>query len=157
MRISGAMMHWRRGAALAAAAILAGAWSADAAAGCLRRVYNRSAYVLVASRDGGPAVTILPGRSVPLRLERPGTLNVAAYCDVSGAGGGPLAQASFSYTAVQDRCFIDFGDPWFRPQMGKGFWGMQGTAPFTVNNPEQGDVILGPFASEACPALRRGG
>ncbi|WP_245930740.1 hypothetical protein [Methylobacterium radiodurans] len=151
------MMHWRRGAALAAAAILAGAWSAEAAAGCMRRVYNRSAYLLVASRDGGPPVTILPGRSVPLRLERPGTLSVAAYCDGAGPGAGPLAQASFSYTAVQDRCFIDFGDRLFVPQLGRGFTGRQGTAPFTVNNPEQGDVILGPFASEACPVLRRGG
>ena len=78
MRISATMMQWRRSAALAAAAILAGSWSAEAAAGCLRRVYNRSALVLVASRDGGPPVTILPGRSVPLRLERPGTISLAA-------------------------------------------------------------------------------
>ncbi len=156
MRISATMMQWRRSAALAAAAILAGSWSAEAAAGCLRRVYNRSALVLVASRDGGPPVTILPGRSVPLRLERPGTISLAAYCG-DAAAGGPVAQASFAYVAVQDRCFIDFGDPWFRPQMGKGFWGLQGTAPFTVNNPNQGDVILGPFAGEACPVLRRGG
>jgi hypothetical protein len=153
------MTHRRHRAGLAAAVLtltagLASTGSAPAEAGCLRQVVNRSPYVLVASRDGGPPVTVLPGRSVPLRLERPGRLDLAAYCAVPDAGSRPIAQASFAYEAVIDRCFIRFGNQFARPEFGGGFIGTQGTAPFTVNNPQQGDVILGPFASD-CPALSR--
>ncbi|GJD54635.1 hypothetical protein [Methylobacterium dankookense] len=151
------MTHQRHRACLAAAALILGTtWSAAADAGCLRRVYNRSAYVLVASRDGGPPVTLLPGRSVPLRLEHPGRLNLTAYCAVPGAASRPVAEASFDYEAVLDRCFVRFGDAGLRPEFGGGFSGKQGTAPFTVNNPAQGDVILGPFTAD-CPVLSRGG
>lgn len=151
------MTHRMHRACLAAAALtLAGAWSTTADAGCLRRVYNRSAYILVASRDGGPPVTLLPGRSVPLRLERPGKLSLAAYCALPGAGSRPVAEASFDYEAVLDRCFMRFGGDYIRPEIGGGLLGTQGTAPFTVNNPEQGDVVLGPFTAE-CPVLSRGG
>jgi hypothetical protein len=132
------------------------AWNTAAEAGCLRRVYNRSAYVLVASRDGGPPVTLLPGRSVPLRLERPGRLSLSAYCAVPGSGSRPVAEASFDYEAVLDRCFMRFGERHLRPEFGGGFLGRQGTAPFTVNNPAQGDVVLGPFTAD-CPVLSRGG
>ena len=151
------MTHRRHRACLAAALTLAATWSATAEAGCLRRVYNRSAYVLVASRDGGPPVTLMPGRSVPLRLERPGTLSLTAYCAVPGAGSSPVAEARFDYEAVLDRCFIRFGNTFFTPQLGRGFFGGQETAPFTVNNPRQGDLVLGPFAAPACPVLSRGG
>ena len=144
-----------RGAAALALAVLSTAASASAAsAECLRQIVNRSAYVLTARRDGGPPVTILPGRSVEIRLSHPGTLDFAAYCGLPGPAGAQtlVTQASFSYEAVIDRCFIRFGGQAFVPQLGRGFLGLQGTAPFTVNNPRQGDVVLGPFETGACPA-----
>jgi hypothetical protein len=50
----------------------------DASADCLRRIYNRSTYVLVARQDGGPPATLLPGRSLPVRLSRPGQIDISA-------------------------------------------------------------------------------
>ena len=149
------MTHRTRRACLVAAA-LALLGVQEAGAGCLRQVYNRSGYVLMASRDGGPPVTVMPGRSVPLRLDRPGRLNVAAYCALPGAGARPVAEAEFDYEAVLDRCFIRFGSPILVPEFGRGMFGTQGTAPFTVNNPRQGDLILGPFEA-GCPILDRRG
>lgn len=148
------------GATALALAVLGTACTVQAAsAGCVRQIINRSAYVLTASRDGGPPVTILPGQAVHVRLNRPGHLDFAAYCGVPGAGGSPtpITSASFSYEAVIDRCYIEFGGQAFVPQLGRGFIGLQGTAPFTVNNPRQGDVVLGPFATDACPIISRGG
>lgn len=152
-----------RGVAALALAVLGTACTASASsAECLRQIINRSAYVLTARRDGGPPVTILPGHAVQVRLSHPGQLDFAAYCSVPGPDGAltPITQASFSYEAVIDRCYIEFGGQAFIPQLGRGFIGLQGTAPFTVNNPRQGDVVLGPFATQACPApaiLSRGG
>ena len=148
-------------AAAAAAALLAG-WTAEAAAGCTRRISNRSAYLLVVSQDGGPPFTVRPGTSKPIRLSQPGKLDLAVYC--SAYGGQTLldgsqeyvAQSQFTYEAVLDRCYIEFGTQFFVPQLGRGFFGMQGTKPFTLNNPNQGDIILGPFEAE-CPALSRRG
>jgi hypothetical protein len=144
--------------ALLATLALAGSVSL-ASADCLRQITNRSAYVLTARRDGGPPVTILPGQSVQVRLSRPGTLDFAAYCGVPGPNGSltPITSASFAYEAVLDRCYIEFGGQAFLPQLGRGFIGLQGTAPFTVNNPRQGDVVLGPFPSDSCPVLSRRG
>jgi hypothetical protein len=123
-----------RGAAALALAVLGTACTASlASAECLRQIVNRSAYVLTARRAA------VPGPDGALR---------------------PITQASFDYEAVIDRCFIRFGGQAFIPQLGRGFIGLQGTAPFTVNNPRQGDVVLGPFATEACPTpaiLSRGG
>lgn len=152
-----------RGAAALALAVLGTAGTASvASAECLRQIVNRSAYVLTARRDGGPPVTILPGHSVQIRLSHPGQLDFAAYCAVPGPDGAlrPITEASFDYEAVIDRCFVRFGGQAFIPQLGRGFIGLQGTAPFTVNNPRQGDVVLGPFAAPSCPApaiLSRGG
>ncbi|MDP4003576.1 hypothetical protein [Methylobacterium sp. NEAU K] len=122
----------------------------DASADCLRRIYNRSSYVLVARQDGGPPATLLPGRSLPVRLSQPGQFELAAYCGLPEAGGTPVTQARFGYEAVLDRCFVRFGTDLFTPQLGRGFFGAQETAPFTVNNPRQGDIILGPSALPAC-------
>ena len=123
----------------------------DASADCLRRIYNRSTYTLVARQDGGPPATLLPGQSLPVRLSRPGQIAVSAYCGLPDAGGSPVAQASFDYEAVLDRCFIRFGsDEFFASQLGRGFFGTQETAPFTVNNPKQGDIVLGPSALPVC-------
>jgi hypothetical protein len=148
-------------AAAAAAALLAG-WTAEAAAGCTRRISNRSAYLLVVSQDGGPPFTVRPGTSKPIRLSQPGKLDLAVYC--SAYGGQTLldgsqeyvAQSQFTYGAVLDRCYIEFGTQFFVPQLGRGFFGMQGTKPFTLNNPNQGDIILGAFQAE-CPVISRRG
>lgn len=123
----------------------------DASADCLRRVYNRSGLVVVARQDGGPPATLLPGQSLSMRLSRPGQIDVSAYCGIPGAGGAPVLQRTFDYEAVLDRCFVRFGSDLFVPQLGRGFFGTQETAPFTVNNPRQGDIILGPAAQPACP------
>lgn len=123
----------------------------DASADCLRRVYNRSGLVLVARQDGGPPATLLPGQSLTVRMARPGQIAIAAYCGVPGAGGAPILQRSFDYEAVLDRCFVRFGSDLFVPQIGRGFFGTQETAPYTVNNPQQGDIVLGPTAQPACP------
>jgi len=123
----------------------------DASADCLRRIYNRSTYTLVARQDGGPPATLLPGQSLPVRLSRPGQIAISAYCGLPGSGAGPVTQASFDYEAVLDRCFIRFGsDEFFASQLGRGFFGTQETAPFTVNNPKQGDIVLGPSALPVC-------
>ncbi|MGH1589302.1 hypothetical protein ACRBEV_14250 [Methylobacterium phyllosphaerae] len=132
-----------------------------ASADCLRRVYNRSNLVMVARQDGGPPATLLPGQSLPVRLSHPGRIDIAAYCGVPVAGGAPVTQRTFDYEAVLDRCFVRFGGDLFVPQLGRGFIGLQETAPFTVNNPRQGDIVLGPAAGAACAipgaVLRRRG
>ncbi|MEL6059970.1 MULTISPECIES: hypothetical protein [unclassified Methylobacterium] len=134
------------GFALAGLASVASPASAD----CLRRVYNRSSLVLVARQDGGPPAVLLPGQSVTMRLSRPGQIDLAAYCGIPQAGVSPVEQRTFDYEAVLDRCFVRFGGDLFVPQLGRGFIGLQETAPFTVNNPQQGDIILGPAAQPAC-------
>ena len=152
----------RRISLAAASAVLLAGWASDAAAGCTRRVYTRSAYALVVSQNGGPPFTVRPGTSKPVRLVQAGKLDLGVYCS---AHGGPtlrdgsqeyVAQSQFTYEVVLDRCFIEFGTQFFASQLGRGFIGMQGTKPFTLNNPNQGDIILGPFEAE-CPSLRRRG
>ncbi|MFD0936707.1 hypothetical protein ACFQ12_16185, partial [Methylobacterium trifolii] len=82
----------------------------------------------------------------------PGTIALSASC----GAGAPVAEAVFDYEAVQDRCFVRLGDRLFSRQLGAGFWGAQGTAPFTVNTPRQGDLVLGPLPG-GCPVLDRRG
>jgi hypothetical protein len=89
---------------------------------------------------------------VPVRLSRPGQIDVSAYCGIPG--GEPVLHRTFDYEAVLDRCFVRFGDDLFVPQLGRGFFGTQETAPFTVNNPRQGDIVLGPAAQPACAVPR---
>lgn len=130
----------------AAAALLAGGISA-AEAGCLRRVVNRSPYFAVASRNGGPSVGIPPHSSRAIRMLAPGRVDIAAHCAARGPRrrlvpvGPPVAQDSYTFTAVLDRCYYDLG------LMG---FGQGGTEPFVLNTPQQGDLTVGPFAS-ACP------
>ena len=145
-----------------ASAILLGGLASEAAAGCTRRIYNRSAYDLVVSQNGGPPFTVRPGTSRSIRLAQPGRFDLGVYCS---ARGGPtlldgsleyVAQSQFTYQAVLDRCYIEFGLQLIVPEFGRGSFGAQGTKPFTLNNPAQGDIILGPFQAE-CPVLSRRG
>lgn len=139
---------------LVASAVLATCWTSAASADCLRRVYNRSAYVLVGTQDGGPAFVVRPGRAASVRLSRPGRFDLTAYCapvDRLGspvAGRGEAAQIHLDYEAVLDRCFAKIGDGFFEPELGPGFFGTKDTAPFTVNNPNPGDIVLGPFKAQ---------
>ncbi len=136
-------------------ALVAHAGAAEA--GCTRRIYNRSALTLVGSQDGGPAFVLPPGRSMPIRLTRPGTFDLGVSCaplgqfGYEGRTGSYAAQAQLSYQAVIDRCYIKVGDQLLRPEFGPGSLGMQSTAPFTVNNPRQGDIVLGPSAGLCAP------
>lgn len=150
---------WRGAAGLALGLAGMVAAAPGASADCLRRIYNRSTYVLVARQDGAPPATLLPGQSLPVRLARPGRLELSAYCGVPGPGAATPVEARFDYEAVLDRCFVRFGSDLFVSQLGRGFFGGQETAPFTVNNPRPGDVILGPSAPPACavPVLSRRG
>ena len=142
--------HSKLWSAFFAAAALAG-WAGDASADCLRRVYNRSAYILVVSQDGGPPISLRPGSSASLRLSQPGTLDLGVQCPTFSGAEATVARTQFSYQAILDRCYIEFGTQFYVSALGRGFLGMQGTKPFTVNNPRQGDVVLGPFDA-ACPA-----
>ncbi|GJD61347.1 hypothetical protein [Methylobacterium frigidaeris] len=130
----------------AAAALLAGGISA-AEAGCVRRVINRSPYFAVASRNGGPSVGIPPHSSRSIRMLAPGRVDIAAHCAARGPRGRlvpvgpPVAQDSYTFTAILDRCYYDLG------LMG---FGQGGTEPFVLNNPRDGDLVVGPFGP-ACP------
>ena len=147
---------------LVASAIFLAGWVSEAEAGYTRRIYNRSAYALVVSQDGSLPFTVRPGTSKPIRLSHPGKFDLGVYC--SAHGGATLldgtqeymAQSQFTYQAVLDRCYIEFGSQLFASELGRGFFGTQGTKPFTLNNPNQGDIILGPFQAE-CPTLSRRG
>lgn len=147
---------------LAASAIFLAGWVSEADAGCTRRIYNHSAYALVVSQDGGPPFTVRPGTSKPIRLSYPGKLDLGVYC--SAQGGSTLldgsqeyvAQSQFTYQAVLDRCYIEFGSQFFASELGRGFFGTQGTKPYTLNNPNQGDIILGPIQAECLVLSRRG-
>ncbi|MCJ2034010.1 hypothetical protein [Methylobacterium sp. J-068] len=122
--------------------------SGGAAADCLRHVYNRSPLVLVATQDGGPSFVVRPGSSRTIRLSGPGKLDLAGYCAPLGRGddlaslGAPAVQSSFGYQAVLDRCFFEFGHDFFDRELGRGFLPYDGTQPFTLNNPKQGDIVL---------------
>lgn len=139
---------------LMASTVIVVGWTSTASADCLRRVYNRSAAVLVASQDGGPAFVVRPGRFATVRLSQPGHVDLTAYCAPLGrlgqpvAGGREAAKIHLEYEAVLDRCYMKFGDGFFQPDLGPGFVGTKDTAPFTVNNPNQGDIVLGPFNAE---------
>ena len=129
--------------------------AAPSEAGCVRQIVNRSAAYAVVSRDGGPGVTIPPYRSQAIRFERPGSVSVALTCAPPGFPGSPPAapvfEASYAYEAVIDRCYIKFGDRFFERALGPGFFGTRDTRPLTLNNPRQGDIVVGPAASAQCP------
>lgn len=145
-----------RGLSIAAgiAAALGGLIAAGSAeAGCTRQIINRSGYTALVSRDGGPWVAVGPRRSQSIRYRDSGRIDVALTC---GRGAGPEAaafRASYGTVAVIDRCFIVFGDGFFEPQLGGGFFGRKATGPLALNNPRQGDLVVGPAAG-ACAAER---
>ena len=152
--MSGMIVRLKIGMSAAAMLAAIGA-AAPAAAGCTRTIINRSSLTASISRDGGPAVTIPPHRSQAIRYEHPGTL---AYTLTCGRGASaPVYTGSFNYSAIIDRCYIAFGDGFFEDQLGPGFFGTQDTKPLTLNNPRQGDVVIGPVVDAACPAPDRVG
>lgn len=135
-----------------AASLLAGLLSAPAEAGCTRRIVNKSSLTALVRRDGGPWVTIPPHRSQAIRYMQPGTIEFALTC---GRSDTTVYHGTFSYSAILDRCYVEFGDGFFEEQIGPGFTGMRDTKPLTVNVPRQGDVVIGPVVEEGCPALLR--
>lgn len=137
--------------ALCAASPLVG--SVGASADCVRTVHNRSPLVLVASQDGGPAITVRPGGSRAIRLSRPGTLNLAGYCGRPDLGGAPVVQETFGYQAVLDRCYFEFGHDFYANELGRGFLPYESTRPFALNNPRQGDIVLHTGRAACRPAL----
>ncbi|WP_019903269.1 hypothetical protein [Methylobacterium sp. 77] len=129
-----------------------------AEASCLRQVANRSRLTLVVGQAGGPAVTVRPGTSRKIRLDGPAPVDVSAYCGVGlRAGvalGQPVIQRSFAVTAVQDRCYFEIGRGFFERELGPSFFPREGTEPFALNTPRQGDLALGPTGGPACPYAR---
>ncbi|GJE26067.1 hypothetical protein LKMONMHP_0913 [Methylobacterium organophilum] len=121
---------------LAAGLLLAAATQAEA--GCLRRIVNTSNAVALVSRDGGPAVLIPPHRAQTIRYMHPGRIAVALHCGPIDTP--PVFKASYATMALIDRCYIDIDGG--------------GTQPLTLNNPRQGDLIVGPLV-EGCPAGSR--
>jgi len=121
-----------------------------AEAGCGRHVYNRSPYTLMVTQTDGSSITVRPRSIGSIRMVEPGQVDVAAFCPGAGA---PILQRSFSYEAVQDRCFFEVGDRFFDRELGNGFLPRRSDAPFTLNNPRQGDLVL--FSNgDACLPLR---
>lgn len=141
----------RRLPILALAAALGGTLLTGAAeAGCLRHVHNRSPYTLVVTQTDGSSATVRPRSTGSIRMIEPGQVDVAAFCPGAGA---PFLQRSFSYEAVQDRCFFEVGHRFFDRELGNGFLPRRSDAPFTLNNPRQGDLVLFSRA-DACLPLR---
>lgn len=143
-------------AGLASVLVLTGSFGI-AEASCLRQVANRSDLTLVVSQAGGDAITIRPRSSRKLRLDGPAPVDVSAYCGGDRRGGVPLGQPviqrSFAVTAVQDRCYYEIGTGFYERELGPSFYPREGSEPFTLNAPRQGDLALGPAAT-ACSALR---
>ena len=138
--------------------------AAPAQAGCTRSIINKSALSAVVSRDGGPWVRIPPHSSQTIRLSEPGSVSFALYCGGSPTGLVPppddrtVYRGTFRYMAALDRCYIDMTDGFFTDYLGGGFFGFapfRDIKPLTLNNPRQGDVIIGPRLDEVCPILER--
>ena len=144
------IISMRRLCLAAGSAALMTTLTVPADADCIRQVYNRSPLALVVSQDGGPSFRVRPRSSRSVRLSAPGKLDVAAYCSPAGVGE-PVAQRSFPYTVVLDRCYFQLGYGFFEPQLGVGFLPRRGTSPFTLNNPRQGDVVLAADRSVCLP------
>lgn len=121
-----------------------------AQAGCTRTIVNKSPFTAVVSRDGGPGVRIPPHRSQAIRYSHPGRLDLSLVCGHSGAGA-TVYRGSFTYTAILDRCYVDYGEGFFEEQIGPSFFGITDTKPLTINVPRQGDVVIGPVVEERCP------
>lgn len=133
---------------LAATAIVATLATAPAQAGCTRAIINKSGLVAKVSRDGGPWVSVPPHHRQSIRLMQPGSVDVALSCP----DGTPVWQKSFAYTAIIDRCYFEFDDGFVPDQFGGGTFGFRNTKPLTLNNPRQGDLIIGPRLEASCPS-----
>ena len=90
----------------------------------------------------------------PLQGARILHINATAY-------GGGVAELLATHVALSQDIGIEAewqvihgSDEFFATQLGRGFFGTQETAPFTVNNPQQGDIVLGPSALPACTVPR---
>ena len=141
------------GLAAALAVAATGITSADAS--CARRIVNKSGYIALVSRDGGPWVAVRPGRSQTINYYQSGRIDVALTCGPGALLEQAAYRASYDTVAIIDRCYIRFGDGFFEDQLGGGFIGRKETGPLALNNPRQGDLVVGPQAG-ACPAIERG-
>ncbi|MEN3211282.1 hypothetical protein PUR23_14770 [Methylorubrum populi] len=142
-------------AAFATTMVMTVAATAPAEASCARRIVNKSGYIALVSRDGGPWVAVRPGRSQTINYYQSGRIDVALTCGPGALPEQAAYRASYDTVAIIDRCYIRFGDGFFEDQLGGGFIGRKDTAPLALNNPRQGDLVVGPQAG-ACPAIERG-
>ena len=138
-------------ATLVAAVPAAISW---AEAGCARRIVNKSGTVALVSRDGGPWVAIQPHRSQTIHYYQSGKIDVALTCGPGVPAEQASFRASFDTVAVIDRCTIRFGDGFFEDQLGGGFFARKETGPLALNNPRQGDLVIGPQAG-SCAVARQ--
>ncbi len=139
-----------------AASLLAGLAAVPAEAGCTRSIINRSGLYAQVSRDGGPWVRIPPRAAQAIRLEHPGKLDIALTCGRGGlAPDNTVYRGALTYNAIIDRCYIEIDDGFVPDYFGGGTFGFRDTKPMTVNNPRQGDVIIGPRVDGACAVLER--
>lgn len=120
---------------------LEGALSSVAEADCLRHIYNRSPYTLVVTQDEGASFSMRPGTTGSIRLATSGKVDVAGYCS-NAISGAPVVQGSFAYEANLDRCYFQVGRRFFNRELGNGFLPRSSDAPFALNNPKQGDLVL---------------
>ncbi|AMB47986.1 hypothetical protein [Methylobacterium sp. AMS5] len=148
---------------LAAALAVTAASIAPAEASCARRIINKSGYIALVSRDGGPWVAVRPNRSQTIQYHHSGRIDVALTCGPGALPEQAAYRASYDTVAIIDRCYIRFGDGFFEEQLGGGFFeeqlgggfiGRKDTGPLALNNPRQGDLVVGPQAG-ACPATER--
>ena len=139
---------------VAAALAVTAAGIAPADASCARRIINKSGYVALVSRDGGPWVAVRPGRSQTINYYQSGRIDVALTCGPGALPEQAAYWASYDTVAIIDRCYIRFGDGFFENQLGGGFLGRKETGPLALNNPRQGDLVVGPQAG-TCPAAER--
>lgn len=149
------MRNSRTAFGIAAALAVTAAGIASAEASCARRIVNKSGYVALVSRDGGPWVAVRPGRSQTINYYQSGRIDVALTCSPGALPEQAAFRASYDTVAVIDRCYIRFGDGFFEEQLGGGFFARKDTAPLALNNPRQGDLVVGPQAG-GCPAAERG-
>ena len=139
---------------LAAALAVASTGITSANASCARRIVNKSGYIALVSRDGGPWVAVRPGRSQTINYYQSGRIDVALTCGPGALPEQASFRASYDTVAIIDRCYIRFGDGFFENQLGGGFLGRKETGPLALNNPRQGDLVVGPQAG-TCPAAER--
>lgn len=122
----------------------------EADAACTRRVVNRSPYTLFARQEGGPAFVVPSGRTRAVSLAQPGRMSFEAYCPGTAPGAGsPIVSDSFRYAVDGPECSYQWG--LYTSQFSRaGF--VPDPEPFVLNNPKQGDIVLGP-TGPACPTL----